>query len=306
MSAIQVLTGKNHKRTVTAFDQRTAFTQGFRMLITPTSSPTIPDVISAAGVITLPNVYSVGRNALRVYIDGNLKPQAGVDFTEDSPSQITLDPAHVASLNPLTSVIWIEWNRFLPGARDQDLVDLANVTPDIEDAVLDTGTLRSAPATALNPLVTLGDLLQPNLPDRHAVTNTVIGSVGSVNHTFNIDFSALANPITPPNGFRYALCSFQLDADDVTGVASNQDVTVYAGAYTAAPASLAVNNSYVTNINSNWPTDTNLSNSGIIIIELNDPPSVTADLTVYVVHVAAPPPGVYNISLKAFVEGWIR
>lgn len=204
MSAIQITSSdkKQVKRTTTAFDQSMAFSQGYFLRITSATVPNIASVVSAAGVITLPQVYPVGRSALRVYVDGLLLPQPGVDYTEDSSLQITLAAGHVAVLNSSTSVIFIEWNRFLPGVRDQSFEDLTDIIPDVSAAVRDTGGNRTSPATGSNSLPTFADLGDlSNL--------TVSGGLGFAGGFWDfrgrVDFSAGTVSTFPDGATRTAL-----------------------------------------------------------------------------------------------------
>lgn len=203
MAAIQIVSSdsKQLRRTQTVFDQRVSFSQGLSLLINASSSTTIADVITATGTITLPSKYPVGRNALRVYIDGNLLPQVGVDYTEDSTTELTLDAGHVATLDAATSAIFIEWQRFKPGVRDQDLSDLANVTPDLQDAFLDSGALRAAAANSANPLATFQDLglnlkyiEGSSLSGSTALSNSQSGSVGDTTATLTFASLSSTNP----------------------------------------------------------------------------------------------------------------
>jgi hypothetical protein len=241
MAAIQITSSdkKQVKRTVTSFDQRLAYSQGYFLRITNTTPVTIANVISAAGVIALPQVYSVGREALRVHVDGILLPQPGVDYTEDNTLQITLAAGHVSVLNPATSVIFIEWNRFVPGVRDQSFEDLTDIIPDLSAGVRDTGTLRASPATAANPLTTFADL--PSVP----AATTLLASYGDsqFNHaggTYQLfggsvvvpastKFITLQGAIAGPAVTGMDLADFNIDIDVVgstmTGYALYHDGT---------------------------------------------------------------------------------
>jgi hypothetical protein len=139
---------------------------GYRLYIDNTTTPSIADVVSASGVIDLTSPYVPGRFNLQVVVNGLIRSNPGGslvsnDYVELSNTQIQLGNDILATLtaNPSTSNIEIRWNRHWPGVRDALLSNLQNVDQDIEDAVLDTGTLRALAADASNPLATLADTL---------------------------------------------------------------------------------------------------------------------------------------------------
>lgn len=312
MSAVQYLNGviKQLKRNPVSSDQTLAFSQGYKDIFNQTSAQDIAAIITASGVITLSNVYTVGRDALQVWIGDPtaglvLYDEPGVDYTELTNRTIQLNGTLTAALSAPTSVIVVRWNRFLPGVRDQNLADLANVTPDIENAVLDTGFLRASPITASNPLASLADittggfLVNTNRHLKSASTGPTSGGIGA-----QIDFSALAPPLAIPAGYRYALCSLLLDVNEAGSSSGNCAVTAYMGPYVAVPSTLTSSiHNYVTQVNWNLGVEANLQNSGFRVITLNDPPNVAGDLSLWFVE---PVGTAADISYSVFLEGWIK
>ena len=162
MSAIKFLNDNEIRRDPVSSDRTTVYTDGYKNLITSASSPSIADVISASGVVTLTNQYLVGTDSLHIYVNGQRLVQPGVDYTELSLLTFQLSAGWLAIItaDPTNSTILIEWNRPLPGARDQEFNHLQNCTPAIEGAILDNdagGPYRISPATAANPLATIAD-----------------------------------------------------------------------------------------------------------------------------------------------------
>lgn len=302
MSAIQITSTdkKQVKRVATSFDRSAAFTQGYYV------RPDVPTVIANAGVITLSQIYPVGRNALRAYIDGILLPQPGVDYTEDTPLQITLNASHVAALNPITSNIYIEWNRYLPGARDQSLEDLVDVIPDVSAAVRDPGTLRTSPATVSNVLITQDDLdtaitnlagltfvpiptadrvlLNSNIPGVATSSQYFDLNLGNATASYlggafvsNSTYGGSGSSIPVPSGAKWALLSVMVDVDWGAGTLGSNDATVYAVKYGGTAVQIT---NRVARVSFNSSTESNGTDTGYILVELNDPALPTADLNV--------------------------
>ena len=163
MSAIKNINANEGHRDIVASDRTLAYTDGYKNLFTNATTPSVADIVTAGGVVELSNVYTLGTFNLFVYVNGQLLVRPGDDYGETDNRHITLSTFWVSVLNadPVNNNLLIVWNRPLPGARDQLLQNLKNVTPDIEGSVLDNdvgGPYRAALATPANPLATLADV----------------------------------------------------------------------------------------------------------------------------------------------------
>jgi len=159
MSAIKKINDNELRRDVVSSDRTTVYTDGYENLFTDTTPVTIADIIagyvlpgSVPGQVQLSNVYVPGKSNLMINLNGLDLLEPGVDYTEinNRVFQLSAFQLGVLAAFPITSKLRIKWNRPLPGARDQELNNLKDVTPDLSDAVLDPGTLRPVPADAAN------------------------------------------------------------------------------------------------------------------------------------------------------------
>jgi hypothetical protein len=183
MAGIIFTSPNSGKRIDQAITRRLNTSLGFRFYADSTTTPSIAD-IHPTGIITLPNLYVLGRYNLSVWVNGILRSNVGPsdtlnDYTELNNRQIRLsEPIRdVLAANETTSNIEIRWDRHWPGVRDANLSNLSNMTTDIEDAVLNAdspsaanpfltgstdvqGALSAAASpTALNPFATIGDAI---------------------------------------------------------------------------------------------------------------------------------------------------
>ena len=96
--------------------------------------------------------YVLGANRVWVYRNGK-KLDISADYAETSTTSVTI-------FMPATSGDIFEFLIFkgAPPITSIALDDLTDVTTDLANAIKDTGVLRSAPATAANPLATLADI----------------------------------------------------------------------------------------------------------------------------------------------------
>lgn len=338
MSAIQIVSTdkKQVKRVTTSFDKHVSFSQGYSMLITDYTSPSIYDVVLAGGVIQLPNAYPMGRGALRVSVNGLDRPRPIVDYTEDTPTQITLSAAIVSELSPATpanTAIFIEWNRYLPGTRDQSLEDLIDVTPDVSAAVRDPGALRTAPATASNVLITQDDLdtainnfagltVVPVPTNARFLMGPSIINLASGTHTFDFKLSnatlnfdgagfipnntvgpiiwgGSGNNITVPSNARWMVLNVGLDIDYKAPPAGINLLYAYAVRY---GGTAVASTNLVSRISINTNTEINGDEIGNIFVEMNNPSNPTADLNVTVVITT---PGLVDIAVIVRLDGFL-
>ena len=217
MSAIKNINANEGHRDIVASDRTLAYTDGYKNLFTNATTPSVADIVTAGGVVELSNVYTLGTFNLFVYVNGQLLVRPGDDYGETDNRHITLSTFWVSVLNadPVNNNLLIVWNRPLPGARDQLLQNLKNVTPDIEGSVLDNdvgGPYRSAPATSLNPLATVEDTVSYSGMSADADVALTIGGPA-------VSFTLFA-PLAVPADARYM---------DITYNAATTEPTVPSG-----------------------------------------------------------------------------
>lgn len=116
------------------------------------------------------NSYTVGANKIWVFKNGK-KLELGIDFTETSPTQVTLTGGAIGGDFMEFKII-----RSAPPITSVALNDLTDMTVDLASAVKDTGVLRTAPATAANPLATIQDITSGILAGTYFSMRTKVDS----------------------------------------------------------------------------------------------------------------------------------
>ena len=147
------------------------------------------------------------------------------------------------------------------------------------------------------PLVALtGKTFSPTIKRvLNATYLAVTGSFGA-----SIDFSALSIPV--PAGATHVMLRCSNDVDYVSGSGSYA-FFVFAGAYTATPASLAVADKEFSVLSLNSGSEANVSDTGSIVVALNDPVNPTGDVTLYFQNVI-PGGGSVNQNVSVWVDGF--